>query len=92
MVHLLQVDRSPCGSGTCARTALQYFRGQLQVDQSRTFKNRIGLNFKAKPVKPLTYGGYDAVVVELSGQGFYTGSSTFTMEKGDPIGTGFLLA
>ncbi|XP_021084466.1 trans-3-hydroxy-L-proline dehydratase isoform X1 [Mesocricetus auratus] len=34
-----QVDRSPTGSGVTARIALQYHKGLLQLNQTRTFKS-----------------------------------------------------
>lgn len=36
---LKQVDRSPMGSGVTARIALQYHKGLLQLDQTRTFQS-----------------------------------------------------
>ena len=38
------------------------------------------------------YGCYeDAVVVEVSGHGYYMGESTFWMESNDPTANGFLI-
>lgn len=42
-------------------------------------------------VKKLQYADYEAVVVEVSGRGHYTGTATFTMEQDDPLYKGFLL-
>lgn len=36
-------------------------------------------------------GPFDAVVVEVSGSGFYTGRATFTAEDEDRLKDGFLL-
>lgn len=36
---LKQVDRSPTGSGVTARIALQYHKGLLQLNQTRTFRS-----------------------------------------------------
>lgn len=86
-----QVDRSPCGSGVTSRIARMFNRGLLSLGQSRKFKSLTGAVFSAKPVKEVKYGPHDAVVVEVSGKGFYTGTSTFTLEADDEIGKGFLL-
>ncbi len=44
------------------------------------------------PVRVEKYGCYDnAVVVEVSGRGYYTGEASFKMEEGDPRATGFLI-
>ena len=85
------MDRSPCGSGVTARVALQYRRKQSTLGQSKTFIGPAGSKFKAKPVRQVVYGPYDAVVVEVSGKGHYTGSCTLTREDDDEIGKGFLL-
>jgi len=91
-VNFLQVDRSPCGSGVTARIALQYGRGLIQLNQQRVFVSPTGGKFKARAVRKAKCGPHDAVVVEVSGKGFYTGSCTFTLEDGDEIGKGFLLS
>uniref|UniRef100_A0A4X2LF21 trans-L-3-hydroxyproline dehydratase n=2 Tax=Vombatus ursinus TaxID=29139 RepID=A0A4X2LF21_VOMUR len=47
-----QVDRSPTGSGVTARIALQYHKGLIQLNQTRTFKSSAtGSLFTGKPVK-----------------------------------------
>ena len=35
------------------------------------------------------FGDYNAVVVEVSGEAFYTGTATFTIEEEDPLKYGF---
>lgn len=87
----VQVDRSPCGSGVTSRVARMFHRGLLDIGQSRRFKSLTGAVFSAKPVKELKFGPYDAVIVEVSGRGYYSGISTFTIEPDDEIGKGFLV-
>ncbi|XP_072485453.1 trans-3-hydroxy-L-proline dehydratase isoform X2 [Notamacropus eugenii] len=68
-----QVDRSPTGSGVTARIALQYHKGLIQLNQIRTFKSSTtGSLFTGKPVKETKCGEFKAVVVEVSGQAYYT--------------------
>ncbi|KAJ8308798.1 hypothetical protein KUTeg_013672 [Tegillarca granosa] len=87
-----EVDRSPCGSGVTARIAQQYHRNLIQVNQTRTFRGPAGGIFQAKVVKQVQYGQHKSVIVEVSGNGYYTGTSTFTVEEDDKIGgAGFLL-
>jgi len=38
------------------------------------------------------YGKYSAVIVEVEGKGYYTGTATFTAEKEDDLKTGFLIS
>ena len=44
------------------------------------------------PIRVEPYGCYsDAVVVEVSGHGYYTGEASYWMEEDDPKGKGFLI-
>ncbi|XP_074092023.1 trans-3-hydroxy-L-proline dehydratase isoform X3 [Macrotis lagotis] len=87
-----QVDRSPTGSGVTARIALQYHKGLIQLNQTRTFKSSTtGSLFTGKPVKETKCGEFKAVVVEVSGQAYYTGAASFIIEEEDPLKNGFLL-
>ncbi|KAF2978554.1 hypothetical protein EK904_005918 [Melospiza melodia maxima] len=85
-----QVDRSPTGSGVTARIALQYHKGLIQLGQSRTFQSSTtGSLFTGKA--ETKFGNYNAVIVEVSGEAFYTGTATFTVEEEDPLKHGFFL-
>ncbi|NXY05203.1 T3HPD dehydratase, partial [Pteruthius melanotis] len=85
-----QVDRSPTGSGVTARIALQYHKGLIQLGQTRTFRSSTtGSLFTGKAVKATKFGNYNAVIVEVSGEAFYTGTATFTVEEEDPLKHGF---
>ena len=89
---LFQIDRSPCGSGVTAICAVNFARKQIGIGQTRTFKNGLTEStFKGKVVNETRVGEFPAVQVEVSGKGHYIGSSTFTLEKDDRIGQGFLL-
>ncbi|KAJ7345299.1 hypothetical protein JRQ81_001249 [Phrynocephalus forsythii] len=87
-----QVDRSPTGSGVTARIALQYHKGLIQLNQTRTFRSSsTGSLFTGKAVKETKCGDHKAVIVEVSGESFYTGTSVFTFEEDDPLKCGFFL-
>ena len=85
-----QVERSPCGSGCAARIAQLFYKGKLQQGQSRQIRGPAGdcFNSKALNVKEDPYSG---LVVEISGQSYYTGFTSLVLEEGDEIGKGFLL-
>ncbi|XP_078001070.1 trans-L-3-hydroxyproline dehydratase-like [Glandiceps talaboti] len=87
-----QLARSPTGSGVTGRIALQHHKGHIQLNQRRVFKSgTTGSIFTGKAVSKIKCGKFDAVVVEVSGHGFYTGTATFTMEKEDTLKHGLLL-
>ena len=86
-----QVDRSPTGSGVTARMALRYARGQVEMGEERTFVSVVGSTMTGKVVAEQTVGNRPAVVVEVGGMAYYTGSASFVVEPDDPFGTGFLV-
>jgi proline racemase len=86
-----EVDRSPTGSGVSARIAVQHARGAVKLGEPRQFESLTGAVFSAKAVRSEREGRFEAVRVEVGGQGYYSGRSSFTMEAGDALGAGFLL-
>jgi trans-L-3-hydroxyproline dehydratase len=86
-----QVDRSPTGSGVTARLALMHRRGQVALDQPRRFRSITGGEFVGRVIETMRAGPHPAVVVEVAGEAFFTGTATFGREPGDPLGEGFLL-
>ncbi len=60
---------------------------------SRRFVNgKVGSVMEGKVAEVVTYGDYkDAVVVEVSGRGHYTGKSSFWAEDEDNLTPGFLV-
>nr|XP_033807682.1 trans-3-hydroxy-L-proline dehydratase isoform X2 [Geotrypetes seraphini] len=87
-----QVDRSPTGSGVTGRIALQYHKGLIQLNQTRTFKSGTTDSlFTGKAVKETICGDFKAVTVEVSGQAYYTGTAHFVFENEDMLKNGFFL-
>ncbi|WP_151525032.1 proline racemase family protein [Serinicoccus kebangsaanensis] len=82
-----QVDRSPCGSGTAARTALLAETGQLGQGDWLTHDSIIGTKFLSRVVDHSA----DGVVPEVTGTAFAVGTTTFTATEGDPLPLGFSL-
>ena len=86
----VQVDRSPCGSGTTARIAVQFAKGQIGLGQERISQSGLtGSCFTAKVHAQTTCGDIPAVVVAVSGKAHYIGSSVFTLEEDDDQKGGF---
>ncbi|NWR75941.1 T3HPD dehydratase, partial [Centropus unirufus] len=64
--------------------------GLIQLNQTRTFRSSTtGSLFTGKAVQATKVGDYNAVIVEVSGEAFYTGTATFTVEEEDPLKYGF---
>jgi trans-L-3-hydroxyproline dehydratase len=86
-----EVDRSPCGTGTCAVLAVLDAMGV--VDDTRPFVHEsiIGTTFSARVAGRTEVGAFRAIVPELSGDAWITGEHTFIVQSDDPLRRGFRL-
>jgi proline racemase len=86
-----EVDRSPCGSGTCARAAVLHADGRLAEGRVLTHDSIVGTTFRAAVTEETTAEGRAAVVVEVRGAAYRTGEHRFVLDPRDPVATGFVL-
>jgi proline racemase len=86
-----EVDRSPCGTGTCAVMAVLSAMGLLRRDQIFTHESIIGTLFRGRVVDETTVGELAAIVPEISGEAYITGENTFIIDEMDPLAYGFRL-
>lgn len=84
-----QFDRSPCGTGTCARMARMYSKGELKLNQSFLHRSVIGTLFKGTLIKEEKVGEYTAVVPRISGEAYITGFNNLIVDSGDGLKNGF---
>jgi proline racemase len=82
-----EVDRSPTGSATSARTALLLDDGAVAVGQPWRNDSIIGTTFHARAIGTADEG----VLTEVEGMAFRTGEHRFVLDEHDPLGTGFVL-
>jgi proline racemase len=86
-----EVDRSPCGSGTSARLALLDRAGRLPRGEELRHLSVVGSEFVGRVVGDADVAGLPAVVTEVEGSAFRTGTHVFEFDPSDPLGDGFLL-
>ncbi|MCY4369786.1 MAG: proline racemase family protein [bacterium] len=86
-----QVDRSPTGSGVTARMAIRHAHGQVSIGEERVFESLVGSTMTGRVVASRVAGDLPAVVVEVGGRAYYTGSASFLVEPDDPFAIGFLV-
>lgn len=86
-----EVDRSPCGSGTSARIALLADEGRLGPGQVLRHDSIVGTTFLGRVVEEVVAEDRAAVITEVEGSAYRTGTATFTLDPRDPLGTGFTL-
>lgn len=82
-------DRSPCGTGTCARLAIMHARGQLSVNEPFVHKSIIGTEFVSHIRGTTTVGGYPAVLPTVKGRAWITSFKQIVLDSSDPFPTGF---
>lgn len=85
------VDRSPCGTGTSARMALLYGRGEMRPDEVLYNNSIIDTTFKGSIDDVTTVGGLKAVVPRISGPAWITGFNQLVLDPTDPLKEGFLI-
>ncbi len=83
------LDRSPCGTGTCAKMAVLHKKGQLKTNQDYVNAGPLGTTFTGRIESVTQVGEYEAIVPSLSGQGWIAGLSQYLVDPGDPFQTGF---
>ena len=88
-IHPGWVDRSPCGTGTSARMAALYARGDLALDTPYIHESIIGTRFTGRLLAETTVDGQPAVVPEISGRAWITGKGEYRLEETDPFPEGF---
>jgi proline racemase len=86
-----EVDRSPCGTGTCAVMAVLSAMGLLAPEQTFTHESIIGTRFRGRVERETAVAGLPAIVPRLAGEAFMTGSHTFVIDPNDPLRHGFRL-
>jgi len=86
-----KVDRSPTGTALSARMAVLNARGQMQVGDRFTATSIIGSRFDGRIVSQATVGGRPAIVPEISGRAWITGTHQHMLDPADPWPRGYRL-
>lgn len=78
-------DRSPCGTGTCARMALHCDQGELAIDEPFRHESIIGTEFQGWLSDRTERDGRTTVVPWVSGAAYLTGEHRFVLDPLDPL-------
>lgn len=87
-----KLDRSPCGTGTCARMAVQHAKGLMQVGDKLITRSIIGSEFEGEILAEIELGGKPAIVPKISGTAWITGTHQMTLDPTDPWPQGYRLS
>ena len=83
------LDRSPCGTGTCARMAVLHARGELEIGVDYVHEGILGTTWTGRLLRETRVGPYPAVVPQLTGSAWITGRTEFVVDPDDPFDEGF---
>lgn len=84
-----QIDRSPCGTGTCAKMAYLHAQNELQPGSLYTYESILGNKFEGNIVKEKQVGQVTTIIPEVTGSAYITGFQNFVASDDDPYKTGF---
>ncbi|MPY48882.1 proline racemase family protein [Streptomyces acidicola] len=82
-------DRSPCGTGTSARMAELWARGELAIGADFINESFIGSRFTGRLIGETTVGPHPAVVPTITGRAWVTGLGQYMLDPSDPYPAGF---
>jgi len=85
-------DRSPTGTGTCARMAVLHARGQMQVGDTLIHESIIGSRFHGRILAETSIAGRPAILPALRGRAWITGLHTYLLDPTDPYPAGYVVA
>lgn len=92
VIQPAKLDRSPTGTGCSARMAVLHARGQIKVGQRFVGHSIVDSTFDCRIVGETTVGGRPAVVPEISGRAWVTGTHQVMLDPADPWPSGYRLA
>lgn len=86
------IDRSPCGTGTSARMAQLYARGEFSLGRDFVHESYIGSLFTGRLVEEVSLTpDVRAVVPTITGRAWIMGLQQFVLDPDDPFPAGFLV-
>jgi proline racemase len=85
-------DRSPTGTGTCARMAALHARGAMKIGDTLIHESLIGSQFTGRIVGATSVGGKTAILPTIEGRAFLTGTMSYFLDPADPWPDGYRVA
>ena len=83
------IDRSPCGTGTSARLAQKYFKGELTLGQKFIHKSIIDSQFVGCVEEEVSIGNFKGIIPSIEGNARIIGYNKLIFHPSDPYLSGF---
>jgi len=87
-----KLDRSPCGTGCSARMAVLHAKGRMKTGDGFLGRSILGTEFRCRIAGEATVGGRAAIIPEIAGRAWITGTHQHMLDLGDPFPLGYRLA
>jgi proline racemase len=85
------LDRSACGTGTCAKMAVLHAKEKLPLHTDFVHESILGTTFTGRLIAETRVGPHAAVVPEITGQAWITGIAQYLVDPTDPFPEGFMV-
>lgn len=85
------MDRSPGGTGTCARMAVEYAKGNLSLGEEFVQQSLLGTTFTGRLEDEVVKSDHIMLRPSLTGRGWVIGYSQLVVAPDDPFPHGFSL-
>ncbi|SOC42918.1 proline racemase family protein [Salinicoccus kekensis] len=85
------IDRSPCGTGTCAKVSTLHKDGMLGPDEEFIHESITGSRFRAKLLSTREEAGISFNRISITGSAWIMGRHDFYYHEDDPLNEGYLL-
>ncbi len=85
------LDRCPCGTGTCARMAAMYAKGELKVGEKFRHMGLLGVVYEGELIEEVDFYGRKAVVPTITGHSWIYGFSNLVLDDTDPFPEGYVI-
>ncbi len=87
-----KIDRSPTGTAVSARMALLHARGEMQVGETFTARSILNSEFHGRIAETTTLGETQAIIPEITGRAWITGTHQHMLDPDDPWPEGYRLS
>ena len=87
-----KIDRSPTGTGCSARMAVLAAKGRMKAGDRYVARSLIGSRFDCRIASAATVAGRPAIIPEITGRAWITGTRTEMLDPDDPWPLGYRLS
>ncbi|MDA4848384.1 trans-3-hydroxy-L-proline dehydratase [Hoeflea poritis] len=87
-----KIDRSPTGTAVSARMAVLHARGRMQAGDALEARSIIGSVFRGRIADETRVGGKPAIVPEITGRAWVTGTHQHMLDPDDPWPEGYRIS